>query len=433
MAYAFDADPRFGRFGLRSECPSCGAHLPVNGPAPEVECADCGEQVKVPPEVVRSLLDVFEEGWPRPPSANTETVGDMTWRWTAEPSEGPLCPSCQATLPHETQEGMLSCSSCRATVPQVRTPSALRKQVGSAAWVIAGEVDQSRTAPAAPVALACPSCGAGLSITSRHHRVTPCDHCGSRVHLPDTVWRALHPPRKVQPWWVRFEGESRPARKERESREEDARKRARAEEKAKQRAEKEARRQEEDARKAEEKAEADRQRARAEEEAARARAWTGYPVVVLAGLLTTGAWGLGLFAGLFFFVGHTTWIRSVGLTPLGVNLLEDAMVVGTIVLALLAWVVGNVGATRVAGTSFLEVLPWCFFMLGLSAIPFVGPFISLFFALQHFGGAEPTVGTDKKVPRLASAPLGVLYLGIGPLVHLTIAAFGRTALGGYLH
>jgi predicted RNA-binding Zn-ribbon protein involved in translation (DUF1610 family) len=412
MPFVSDADPRFGRFGLRSECPSCGAHLPVNGPAPEVECADCGEEVKIPPEVVRSLLDTFEEGWPAPPAANTETVGDMTWRWTAEPSDGPLCPSCQAALPHETQEGTLSCPSCRATVPQVRIPAALRQRVSSAAWVIAGEIDQSRAAPTAPVALACPSCGAGLSITGRHHRVTPCDHCGSRVHLPDAVWRALHPPRKVQPWWVRFEGESRPARTERLEREEAERKHAKAAEKARHRAEKEVRKQAEEA---------------------RSRAWTGYPIVALAALLTASAWGLGLLAAVFFLVGHSAWMRAVGLTSLGVNLLEDALVVSTIVLALLAWLLGNAGATRVAGTSLLEVLPWCFFMLGLSAIPFVGPFISLFFAYQHFSGVEPTVGTDKTVPRLASAPLAVLYLGIGPLVHLTIAAFGRTALGGYLH
>jgi hypothetical protein len=475
MAFAADADPRYGQFGLRSECPACGAHLPVNGPADQVECADCGEQVDVPAELVGSMLEAFERGWPDPAAAETETIGDKTWRWTAEAVAGPSCPACSAALslegersppdrsadpprghesresgfalrsggastPSQDREGPVTCGQCSATVPRERVPKRLRKKVRTAAWIIGGEVDQSRAEqPPAPVALSCPSCGAGLSITSRHHRVTPCDHCGSRVHLPDAVWRALHPPRKVEAWWVRFEGESRAAARARGMAAEAERRRQQAEEDGKRKAEKaerkaeaEAKRRAREAKAAEQRAESKRQRAEEEEAAARRRAWIGYPLAAVAALLTVAALAAeGLTAGFVLF-GHGRWIRWIGLSYMAANLLEDVLVVGTVAMFVAAWLVGIAGATRASGTSFFGVLPWCAFMVALSVIPVIGPFISLFFAVQHFRGAEPTIGTENRVPRLASAPLGLLHLGLGPLAHLAIAALGRTALGTYL-
>lgn len=430
-----DDDPRLGRFGLRTDCPSCGAHLPVNGPAQQVECADCGEQVAVPKEVLCAMLDDFEEGWPTPSARQTRTVGDMTWRWTAEVADGPACPSCAQAiaLPDAPQEGLLPCPSCQATLPVERMPARLRKAVQGSAWVIAGEIDQSRQSPPAPVALACPSCGAGLSITSRHHRITPCDHCGSRVHLPDAVWRALHPPRKVEPWWVRFEGESRKARAQRLQAEEALRKKKEKEEKAKKQAEERARKAEKQAREAQAREKARKEKEAREAGEAQRRAWTGYPLVVLGALAQLLAWGSGLFAAAFFLAGHTRWMRSLGLSALAVNLAEDALVVVAIGLALLAWLLGNLGATRVAGTFSWGLIAWCAFMLIMCGLPFVGPFFGLFFAWQHLTGSEPTVGNGQTVPRLASAPLAPLYVGAAPLMYLAFAAFGRTALGSFLH
>ena len=42
------------------------------------------------------------------------------------------------------------------------------------------------------------------------------------------------------------------------------------------------------------------------------------------------------------------------------------------------WLLGVLGLT--AGLPFFSVLPWCAFMVVLSVIPIVGPFLGLFFA-----------------------------------------------------
>ncbi|MEZ4234828.1 MAG: hypothetical protein R3F59_01405 [Myxococcota bacterium] len=422
MALAVDADPRYGRFGLRSECPSCGAHLPVNGPAARVPCPECGEDVAVPERVLQEMLGDFEDAWPRASSAQTRTVGDMTWRWTAEAVAGPRCPACDAALEADGA-GALTCS-CGATIPREPVPKGLRQRVSTAVQVISGEVDQSREEPPAPVALACPNCGAGLSITSRHHRVSPCDHCGSRVHLPDAVWRALHPPRKVEAWWVRFEGERAAARKVREKLERAAAEQRKAAERSREKAER-------TEREKERAAAAKAAKAVLDAEAVKQRAWIGVPLVLVAGAFTLAALSSEALAALLVLVGQGRWLRHH--LPWGlVDLAQDGTIGLTVGLFLVAWVLGIAGATRLAGSSFLALLPWCGFMVMLSLIPMVGPLFSLVFALQHARGTEPTLAEAQPVPWGGAVPLALLHVGLAPLPYLVFAAMSSTALGAYL-
>ncbi len=425
--FAVDADPRYGKFGLRSECPSCGAHLPVNGPTDGVECADCGEDVVVPDEVVSWMLEVFEDRWPDPPQADTLTVGDMTWRWTAAPVESPVCPVCATPLTSEPEASPEACPGCAATIPREQVPRGLRGEVPTARWVIGGEVDQSRAQlSTAPLALQCPSCGAGLSITNRHQRLTPCEHCGSRVHIPDPVWRALHPPRTVEPWFVRFEGESRPARDARLERERAERERQEKLDKQRRRAESRAREREREAKESERNAELARQRAQQAAAAARVRMWISLPLVGLGALATLGAYGMGAVSALFFVFGHGRAARLMGLSALAAHVINDGLIFVALACAAVAWIVGVAGATRASGTAFLPAVAWSAFMLLLSIIPAVGLFVGLFFAVQHFRGAEPTLDAESRVPLYASVPLGFVHLGFPLLFYLTLAVLGRT-------
>lgn len=426
------ADPRFGRFGLRTECPTCGAHLPVNGPAAEVSCADCGEGVAVPQEVLSRLLDGFEEAFPEPVGAGSLTVGDKTWRWTTAVVDGPSCPACARPLTAAPGDGALACPGCAATIPCERLPAALSKIVRASAWVIGGEADQARTEqPARPVALGCPNCGAGLSITSQHHRITTCDRCSSQVHVPDVVWRALHPPRTVQQWFVRFQGESRPAVRARRERETAERERLAKEERAQERVVREARNRAE----LDEQArldEAENARRAVEAAAAHVRATRfGRPLLIAAAVAALVTTGLQALATVWFTVGHTALVRWLGMRPLAVNVIEDLLVVVALVAMPVAWVLGMAAATRRAGTSFFEVLPWGLFMVFLSAIPFVGVFFSLVFTRQHLVGAEPTIGLGPRVPRFSAWPLALLYLTGGFFVYVAWGALTRSALGLY--
>ena len=94
MSFGRDSDPRFGSFVLRGDCPTCAGSLPVNGAVESVVCGACGESVSVPGRILRDLLDDFEAGWPRPPSAGMARVGAVQWRWTSRPLRAPVCPGC---------------------------------------------------------------------------------------------------------------------------------------------------------------------------------------------------------------------------------------------------------------------------------------------------------------------------------------------------
>jgi predicted RNA-binding Zn-ribbon protein involved in translation (DUF1610 family) len=430
--FAPDLDPRFGRFGLRSDCPSCGAHLPVNGPTTSVDCADCGDTVRVPPEVVLGLLEAFEEGWPEAEHAGSTPVGDMTWRWTAGAVGAPSCIACGASLPAPAAGGPVTCNRCRTSVPVLDTPGWVRSAVHTAIVVVGGEVEPRRPDTGdRPVALSCPSCGAALAITGSHLRVTPCSHCGSRVHIPDAVWRALHPARKAFPWFVRFEGESRPARAARVRLETAARERRAADERAERHAARSARERAERDTLNRADAEARAARLRRESEARRRRLALTIPLLGLTWIATASAVACTLFAGAWVVVGPRAWALA-GLRPTEAALLGDGAVVTAIALFVPAWLLGILTARFHAGRPILAVLPWCVVMLVLCAIPFAGAFFALLFGWLHLRGREPTISADERLPWLTTLPLAVLHLLAGALAHVVYATIGQASALGWL-
>jgi hypothetical protein len=287
------------------------------------------------------------------------------------------------------------------------------------ARIVGGELELTREpTPPAPVVLACPACGAGLTVTSRHDRLTPCDHCGSQVHLPDAVWRALHPPKTVQPWLARFDGPSRPAqifRKKKEDAEKKAeRDRARREQEAKDAA----RRAQQDAENA-----ARNAAEREEKEAAQRRRelWTLVPTAICFLLALACVAGMA-GAGVGWAIGHVPGIRLVGMSSKMTRQMTDWAVVGAVLPVVPVWLLSvGVGALRGANP-FFPVLFWSAFMTGLSALPFAGPIFGLIWASQHFRDMEPTPGTEK-LPRFTGWPLGLLYLTVPAYLHLCWGAF----------
>jgi ribosomal protein S27E len=385
-------DPRYGRFALRTDCPACGSHLPVNGPARAVDCADCGETLEVPDQLVVALLDAFEEAWPDAERAGSSTVGDITWRWTASPVE-------PADAAHAT--------------PVHEPPDWLRKAIASAAAVLGGDVDQRRPPGGdRPVALTCPSCGAALAITSRHHRITPCDHCGSRVHIPDAVWRALHPAHKVLPWFVRFDGESRKTRAARLRREAQDRESRSAREREEQRKADAVRLEKERAARAE----LDRQQRRR-------RLWITLPLVALVWSGALVAAGLTALFGAWLALGPNA-ARLAGLKPFESLLVGNGLAIAAIAVLVPTWLLGLGAARFHAGLPLLAITVWASIMVVLCAIPFAGLVFALVFALLFLRGREPTVGTEERIPLLASAPLALVYLTITAIAHLAYVGLG---------
>lgn len=414
MSLETDSDPRYGRFGLRTECPRCGAHLPVNGPLDEVGCAECGHELEVPRDVLIGMLDRFEGTWPESEDRRSVTEGDLTWRITAEPLPGAICPACGEGIEDPGTDAPLACR-CGAELPVDVPPDWLTRPLAQPGLrVLGGERDQ-RPAPGAdqPVVLACPACGAALEVNRRHQRVTPCVHCDTQVHLPDAVWRRLHPPHTVEPWLVRFVGESRRAADLRRRRESEAREAAQAE-----RRQAEWKAEAERARLAQERAEAEAAEERRKTEAARAvRDRITLVPTVACGLLALGCVAGMLGSAGLWAVTHTGLERALGVTPRMVRLLGQVGVEGVAAATGATWFLSVVTAAIRGRNSIFGMLVWS----GLMALFSMIPVVNLFVARSHFADREPTPATTPN-PRGTGWPLGLLYLFAPPFFLLAFFA-----------
>ena len=225
--------PRYGSLAVRTECNHCGAPLPFDAPALEVSCAQCSGQVSVPAETWGAMLtelddqiDQLGEGQGR--TANT-VIGGQKLVYEIK-REMPHCEKCGTRLeiaawPVGTSRN-LACTQCGDPASTEPAPSWLGQVAPNARQLyrvdpapgLGGSSGGALPLPAAPqpIALACPSCGAGLHITVENPRLTPCEFCRADVYLPDAVWQKLHPVKVVTPFYLRFEGETQRERRQAE-------------------------------------------------------------------------------------------------------------------------------------------------------------------------------------------------------------------------
>ena len=382
--FPVDADPRFARFGLRTECARCGAHLPVNGPVDEVGCADCGHHMKVPDDMWMDRFRMFEREFPEPIEAGTVIRGDNTWRWTCEAVAAPVCTSCGGALDGEADE-VVSCPDCGTGHAVAEIPEPLRRKVLTAARVFGADDDLTRPeVHREPVVLACPQCGGGLSIGQERERITPCDFCDAKVHLPDAVWRQLHPPREVVQWTVRFEGEGTAAARARRAQEKAAKKaKAKAERDAKQAAKAEQR-------EAAEAARAEKQRKKDEKKAASSarRARLGGVAVVLSTLLDLAACGvMGLTIGIYF-VPNLHGMLGIRASTLAMANTGMLAVGGATFLG--AWLVGHVAVAWRSELPVFRTVVGSSLFLVMSLVPPIGLFGGPMFGFLYLFGRFPT-------------------------------------------
>lgn len=417
---AHDADPRFGRFGLRTDCARCGTQVPINGLVHQVDCGDCGEVTTVPNTLFLDLLKQFEEEFPKLTEAGLVIRGDTTWRWTAKAVHAPPCASCGAALDGEAEPDSTACPECGVVQEVQDVPASTRKRVPAAVRVFGDAKGRRADVHTEPVALSCPQCGGGLTLGADRARITPCDFCSTQVHIPDAVWRQLHPPRQVREWVVRFEGETQAAKlaKKRALRAEQKaeQKRKKAEEQAAREAKKAAAEQQ---RRAEQSA---RDKARHEQTVRRDR--MGRMGTAVAFALTVPA---AAFAAVALAVHNTPWVyRTLGMSK-GTALVVGPSLLGLAAVGLLiAWLFANVNAARHAGFPVLSTLFFSLFQLLMAVLPGMGLFAGLFLGLFCVAGRFPTPAGEEHKNHKHSAgvslPLAVLYPVIGVFSSLAAAS-----------
>jgi len=187
---------------LLIQCDSCGSTQPVNRPEQKTKCSNCLAQATVDAEAWRVALttcvdDIGKRG-------RGVMKGDALSRagrnveWERGPDR-PRCAKCDGATSVEGDDAYV-CDDCgeRATVEPV--PDFLR----AACSDVIGFVCQAETASAdkpKKIGMTCNGCGASLT-TMGETRTVECDHCHTANLLPDDVWRALHPAKKRQRFWL---------------------------------------------------------------------------------------------------------------------------------------------------------------------------------------------------------------------------------------
>jgi DNA-directed RNA polymerase subunit RPC12/RpoP len=231
---------RIGSIEANTPCSRCGQPIPLEGPDRKATCPHCQTVDDIPQKTWADILFRVDEALARMQGGQrrSETVGAMgggrTVRFTIQQGR-PRCHACQAELAEDGRsvgrEGPVPCQGCGAESFGAPIKGRITGQ-STAKWIwrksrpgAAGgaRVDVNQEAPR-PVVFQCPKCAGGLEATAKSERVMRCRYCEAEVFIPDELWRRLHPVRKAEPFWVRFEGPTHQVRlRESQARSEQAR------------------------------------------------------------------------------------------------------------------------------------------------------------------------------------------------------------------
>jgi len=207
------------------KCNHCARPVPLNGPTNVAHCESCTKDS--PLRRVPEELALAAEGY--------QVMGSPYTSRTSEAPE-PVCGKCGAGvdvsqyLGHVGATTTIPCPSCGTGLPTFPAPAWLKAELPMAQQVFGGDpeiakqeaglslaVDQNKIQP---IAMACPSCGGGLTITAEAERTTTCDFCQASVFLPDELWKRLHPVKTMERWTLTYTGKLKTAEDLKEEQEE---------------------------------------------------------------------------------------------------------------------------------------------------------------------------------------------------------------------
>lgn len=130
----------------------------------------------------------------------------------------PLCDGCHAPLEVTVgQAGRLEtrCPGCHRSARYEVDPKASRMERGFVGAICDDHrsdrpaTDAAPSKPGAPVAIACPGCGAALDLAAKDHFVT-CTYCRTPSKIPSRLRAQLFTEGvELEPMWLMFEGPSR--------------------------------------------------------------------------------------------------------------------------------------------------------------------------------------------------------------------------------
>jgi len=134
---------------------------------------------------------------------------------------GPECTGCGTNF--ETPQAGQFCTGCGTELRAYYVPSWLRKKLPTAVQIFGGEAQPSEQQGSdvalvleqksvKPIAMSCPACSGGLTITAEMSRTIECSYCSVSVFLPAELWKSLHPAKMMCRWSITYQGKLKTAK-----------------------------------------------------------------------------------------------------------------------------------------------------------------------------------------------------------------------------
>ena len=207
-------------------CPDCDSYIPLNALVESLKCRACGTDHDLTVEHWKTVLDdaIKEAPHSEEGEGSSSTVfGNLNYRI----EYGRLKPRYSGTkddIPIEdilelVDDGYLSHPVTGEKTFVRKYPdiyngefSGITALIGEEASLIPrrGEGSELQVENSSnPVALQCPNCGGSLIVNGENRNET-CRFCDTEVHLPDDLWKMLHPTRKAVRWYFLYDYSSTP-------------------------------------------------------------------------------------------------------------------------------------------------------------------------------------------------------------------------------
>ncbi len=199
-------------------CPDCDSYVPMNAYVERLRCAACGTDHYLTVDHWKTVLDDaikevphLEEGV----GSSSTVFGNLNYRI----EYGRLKPRYRGSKDEIPIESIQDISGDGyLTNPQSGEKTFIRKPpdlyndeffgivalIGEEASLIPDRGEGSEVqleSSSDPIALQCPNCGGSLLVDG-DTRTETCRFCDSEVHLPDGLWKILHPVRKALRWFL---------------------------------------------------------------------------------------------------------------------------------------------------------------------------------------------------------------------------------------
>ncbi|MBN1184392.1 MAG: hypothetical protein JXB49_19025 [Bacteroidales bacterium] len=204
----------FAGFECKTNCPSCGNTVIVNGPVKKTLCKSCQSTVNLSDNFWFNVFDDIPKSLQE--MGQNEVAPKQVWTASYQLMMRfgnllPACPSCKTPYtkyPDQLTETTTSfaCTEC-GTPGTISLPSNWLKSVAHGIVVLVNaatsEVGEEEESAIKPVIFSCPACSSALKVDGTH-RTVDCNYCNSSVYLPDDLWLRMHPVKTVKFWYAGF-------------------------------------------------------------------------------------------------------------------------------------------------------------------------------------------------------------------------------------